>query len=345
MRSTVIIRADGGKRIGMGHIMRCSAVARELRTLSCQVVFAVSDEESAQAVAIAGESAIVVGGQPEALSERDGVALRNLAEELSAKAVLVDSYGVSNAFFTQIKGTTRIVYVDDTYLFSEGFLKRPYRYDIDAVVNYGFGFSGSIYESVYFGSQTDLCIGPAFAPVRNEFLLACADNANAVKRVLVTSGSTNPNGALERMVEGVLGSAPETAIDVVVGPLSKFNVNLLQGGKIYVHENVKHMSSLMASVDLAVSAAGSTLYELCCVGVPTVALPIVENQLANAIGFSQLGLGASVVRTDWSKDDVRDIVASLISSKQLRLRFSTNSRASVDGRGAQRIAQVINAVS
>lgn len=338
MRSTVIIRADGGKRIGMGHIMRCSAVARELRTLSCQVVFAVSDEESAQAVAVAGESAILVGGRPEALSERDGTVLRNLVEEFSAKAVLIDSYGVTNAFFSQIKGAARVVYVDDTYLFSEGFLKRPYRYDIDAVVNYGFGFSRPIYETAYRGSRTELYIGPAFAPIREEFVLASNPCNDVVQRVLVTSGSTNPGEALERMVAGVSGALPNATIDVVVGPLGVLDDEVSRMRQVVMRRNVKRMSSLMERADLAVAAAGSTLYELCCVGVPTIALPIVENQLANAVGFSGLKLGVSLSRLDWSANDIRGIVANAALSKQLRQRFSAESKTAVDGRGAQRIA-------
>lgn len=341
MHSVVIIRTDGGAQIGMGHIMRCSAIAKELRSLSHEVVFAVSDEASARAVALAGESAVIVGGQPKALGEYDGEVLRDFIEKLSAQTVLIDSYGVTNSFFSPIADTGRVVYIDDAYLFSRGFLPRPLRYDVSAVVNYGFGFSESVYESVYSDSQTDLCIGPAFAPVRHEFFLARANDVGAVKRVLITSGSTNPNRALERMVGGALGSVPDAVLDVVVGPLSEFNIDLFQEGNIHVHENVKQMSSLMATADLAVSAAGSTLYELCCVGVPTLALPIVENQLANAAGFSELDLGVSLACIDWSEEDVRDVIGSLISSRLLRQHFSDNSRASVDGRGAQRIAQVL----
>lgn len=341
MRSVVIIRVDGGMQIGMGHIMRCSAIANELRGWSCEVLFAVSDEASARAVAVAGEHAVILGGRPDSLGAKDGNALRGLVGDSSATAVLIDSYGVSNAFFSQIRDVGRTVYLDDAYLFSEGFLVRPHRYDVSAVVNYGFGFSESVYKSLYSGFPTELLIGPAYAPVRNEFLQVRAHCGDAVRRVLITSGSTNPNRALERMVEGVLSSMPGVAVDVVVGPLGEFGNGLSRENQVFVHENVKSISSLMKVADLAVAAAGSTLYELCCVGVPTIALPIVENQLANAAGFDRLGLGISCLRLDWSANDVRALVTEIAAATKLRQHFSANSRMAVDGRGAQKIAELM----
>lgn len=62
-----------------------------------------------------------------------------------------------------------------------------------------------------------------------------------------------------------------------------------QEPSVHVFRNLDDLAPLMREADLVVSAAGITLYEPCAVGVPTFAVPIVDNQLANACGFDKRG--------------------------------------------------------
>ena len=336
--SRIWIRADGGPGIGAGHLMRCLSVARAAEALGARARFIVSGPESAALVAPSGVEVAQVGGDPFALGRDDAERVLELAGP--GDAVLVDSYGVSEGFFGALAGRgITVVCIDDRYLFSEGPVARPRRWGVDVLVDYGFGAGACGYGEAYAGGATRLLLGPAYAPVRRGFRGARARrDAAAARRVLVTCGSTNPGRALERMAEGCL-AACEMPLDVVVGALAEFDEGAFPSERVSVHRGVRDLAPLMERAALAVSAAGSTLYELSCAGVPTVACPIVENQLANAAGFSATGLGIAI-DPGWTADDVKDAAASLDGDPAAD-GFHEAMLSAVDGRGSQRIAEVL----
>lgn len=333
------MRVDCGPGIGAGHLMRCLSVAREAEPLGAEVTFLVSGPESASLAASSGINAMQVGGDPFVLGCEDAGRILELANP--GDAVLVDSYAVSDEFFGALAGRgLRVAYMDDRYLFSAGALDRPRRWDIDVVVDYGFRVEELGYGDVYAGAATRLLLGPRYAPVRRGFREAAARRGrDGVQHILVTSGSTNPDRSLERMVEGCL-SACGLPLDVIVGALSEFDGSPFPSDRVSVHRGVGDLAPLMARAALAVAAAGSTLYELSCVGVPTVACPIVENQRGNAKGFSRSGLGISL-GSGWTADDVKNAVASLDGDQAAARRFHEAMLGAVDGRGSRRIAEIL----
>ena len=205
------------------------------------------------------------------------------------------------------------------------------------MVNYSFGFTEEEYRLAYAGTSTKPLIGPAYAPVRSTFSRSSRELSDVVQRVLITCGSTNPSRTLEKMTEACMAALPDARLDVVVGAMSNFVCTHNHSNNVVLHRGVTDLSSLMHSADMAVSAAGTTLYELCCMGVPTVALPIVENQMANAKGFSRLGVGLSVSHIGWSTNNVIELVAEVSKSSKLRTAFQNRMKECVDGLGTSRI--------
>ncbi|MBE6465170.1 MAG: hypothetical protein E7003_07610, partial [Eggerthellaceae bacterium] len=86
---------------------------------------------------------------------------------------------------------------------------------------------------------------------------------------------------------------------------------------------------------------GTTLYELSAIGVPMVAVPVVENQAANARGVRELGVGLSLDDTRWATDDVARAVGLLGKSEDLRRELSRKARTVVDGLGARRVYEAV----
>lgn len=342
MNKLLVIRIDGNPQIGSGHVMRCSAIARQAMEDGSHVLFAVSDDVSRARVEQQGFNACVIEGDALAFDRKDGAELAAFARDRGATAILVDSYAVTDGFFSGLydglSGSgIRVGYMDDAYTFEYGILDHPHKWPVDVLVNYTFGFSVSDYRTLY-GAETKCLIGPQFAPIRPGF--SSGKNREIftdVRRALVTTGSTNPNGVLERLVAALVDALPGVQLDVVVGGQAEYvgktgtNINLLH--------NVQDMASLMCSCDMAVSAAGSTLYELCATGTPSIAVPIVENQIKNVQGFVEYGVGLGLTTLAWDDVSVAEIVCRLSDNEGLRVQLSTNASLLIDGLGAGRVAQ------
>lgn len=338
----LVIRVDGNGNIGSGHVMRCSAVAAEAMADGCDVVFAVSDEDSCALVESGGFRCEVLGGNYERFGIGDADLLADMATSYGASSVLVDSYAVCDSFFKKLASRgMECCYIDDAYTYDRGFDELPAKWDVAAVVNYGFGFSALDYKAVYQGCATSLHIKPGYAPVRDGFRGLAYVVRDEVCNVLVTSGMTNPDQALERMAAGCRKALPDAHIVVVVGGAADFDGSCLAGTDFEAIENAWNMPDLMMAGDLAVSAAGMTLYELACVGVPMIAAPIVENQAGNAKGIAKLGLGISFGSARWTADDICSSVKDLASSGNARREMSARSRNMVDGWGARRIYEIV----
>lgn len=334
----VLFRLDGGQGIGSGHVVRCATIASELAKLGVGSLAAVSTEESALMAESRGMRAVVVGGNPIELGHDDAVALRSLMGP-GCVAVMVDTYAAGDDFWDsfgrlsdELNKPTALI--DDRYLFSKGMLGVPKRRPVDLVVSYGFDADEEAYKGTYSGTSVCLLVGPRYAPVREGFEPPTASCHGGVGRILVTSGSTNPDCVLERFCAACLSAAPDAEVDLVVGAAADVDPAALYDGRVRIHRGLTDLAPLMARVDLAVSAAGSTLYELSRMGVPTVAVPIVENQRGNARGFADCGCGLA---SDF--EGLATAVRALVIDSALREDLAARARSLVDGRGARRIAR------
>ena len=345
-RSALAIRVDGNSQIGSGHIMRCCAIARAANTMGYEALFFVSDEESSRMLQIQGFESKVLGGDYRSFGEEDALLLANAAKGAGVAGLLVDSYAASDEFLVVLHKHCHCVgigigYIDDEYRFEGGFSPEPSRLPVDALVNYGLAASLESYQGAYAGSAAELLIGPTYAPVREEFSKAIFEPKDLVSSILVTTGSTNPANVLERLASCCAEATPMASIHVIVGANAQFENEDSCESRFVFHHNPRDMRSLMLSSDLVVSAGGTTLYELATLGVPTIAVPITENQLANVSGWRKLGMGYSLQSVEWGSDELVALIRSLVDDAGARRILSSKMRETCDGKGAMRVAKAI----
>lgn len=338
----LVVRADGGGSIGAGHISRCASVAEEFRARGGEVIFAVSNDASAVQVNQRGFRSVTLSGDCLELSVKDGAELARLAIRERASSILVDSYAADHGFYESLRGLVdaRIAAIDDGYTFAGGVLRHVRRLPVDVLVSYSFSAGPELYRRVY-DDTCRLLVGPRYAPVRASIRAAVHEPCFPVQRVLVTTGATNPGGLLERLANAAAAALPSATVDVVIGASAGFDGCTPGANRMVLHRGLGDLAPLMAAADIALAAAGSTLYELACVGVPAVAAPIVENQLPNAVGYEAVGCGVSLSSVGWSEKEVCRRLARLSSERGVMATCSTTSRRLVDGLGARRIAAAL----
>ena len=170
-------------------------------------------------------------------------------------------------------------------------------------------------------------LGPDHALLREEVVAARPaappDRAGPVRRVLVAAGG-DPPAALVSLLDVVGRDLATTGVDVV--PLA----------------GVADVGPVMAGVDLAVSAAGSTVWELCCLGLPAVVLATAHNQepVARAVGEAGLAVDVGDL-ADLDPARVTAAVGGLLDDAALRQRLAEEGWRAVDGAGARRVAAAL----
>ncbi|MBI5298912.1 MAG: UDP-2,4-diacetamido-2,4,6-trideoxy-beta-L-altropyranose hydrolase [Deltaproteobacteria bacterium] len=188
--------------------------------------------------------------------------------------------------------------------------------------------------------------GVQFVLLRSEFERAAKkQTSESVKKILISCGGTDMKGLSLKAARALQSLTGSFEIIFVVGPDFKFREELkaiFEGNhRMQVVHDVKEMPSLMVKADLAVASGGATMYELVCLGVPSVILDQYEhqNEFAGSLhkqgAVINLGLGQKV-----PEEAIREAVISLLQ-KDRREILSSAGKKQVDGKGAVRVANLI----
>ena len=334
---TVGIRVEAGRDIATGHLMRCLAIGKELEKVEMGVVFLYKLQSTA---ILLNQSQVrcfkICDGN---VSFRDELPYVFAAiESLQMNLIIVDGYNFSIEYLSLLKGITAVCSVDD---FIRG--ENP----ADVIINYNIYAEG---KHSQFGRDKarKLLLGPNFTPLREEFQnVIPREPAKAVGDVLVTTGGTDPFDFMGNFLSEVItmkdfdGMRFHAVIGSLVSETNKLK-EISRYKNVILHKDVQSMSSIMVGCDIAVSAGGSTLYELCRCGLPTVSISFADNQLPAVREFHERGIipYCGDLRTD-IQATIRQCIFSLrqyINDYPQRLKISHDMSALIDGRGASRIA-------
>ena len=336
----VFIRADANEYIGMGHVMRCLSIAEQINKLNEQTVFIVADERARQMIEERGISVICLKSQWDDLEQEIPKLCAIIEQEHDAK-ILIDSYYVTEKYLAAIRKRAMTYYIDDL---------NDMIYPVDVLINYNIYGSDMDYEKKYSLSKTKLILGTEYVPLREAFSYPEKKRYKGVNKLLITSGGTDNFNILGTILNEFTSIEEFQSLEYycVLGRFN-INVNLLKeryGGVDNIHllQNINNMDYYMKECDIAITAAGSTTYELCSCGTPSILYTIADNQLGIARAFSDQGI------ISWS-GDVRDNMSECLENMREELKklqnpeywmqCSTRMQEVVDGNGAYRVAQEI----
>ncbi len=335
----ILIRADGNETLGMGHLMRCMSIARALEKENAKCVFLVAQEQAGVYVKEKGFACEVLNTDYRDM-EAEFPVLEALTTKYLPKCWLVDSYQITQEYLSGLRETAPVFYMDDM---GENV------YEADGLINYNVYGQDLGYESKC-PADMQLLLGAGYAPVKSEFLSTEYRLRDKVRNILITMGGSDKLNIAGSLCQCLLDSLPEEiCITVICGRFNSHleELNQLQSkeSRIRILVDVPDMWNRMREADIAVSAAGSTMYELSAMGVPTVCCYYVENQRRIAEGFaSMIGMTNA---GDYSQDPdgtmahMRNAVCKLAGSKEERESLSFRMKQIVDGQGVERIAKAL----
>lgn len=339
--STLLLRADAGPSIGAGHVLRCLALAQGYLARGGQVrlrTLLAADSPLARRFVDAGAEVETLAEDPGSLADRQ--ATLECLHRLGSRHVVVDGYHFDGSFQAGLcDADCNVLWIDDEAH------APPYR--ARWILNQNLHADADLY-----GQRRDDCrllLGPRYALVRQEFLGwrdRLRTTPSAARRVLVTLGGGDRLNATGKVVEGLqllLREGRCLEVDVVVGGLSPHLDALRsqvapEGDAVRILHDVEDMAPLMARADLAITAAGSTTWELALMGLPALVGILADNQVP---GAEVLDARGSVRLLGWfretSAERIADAVADLMHDASQRVAASRAGRRMVDGRGVERV--------
>lgn len=347
-----IFRADASIQIGSGHIMRCLCLAEELKKHNAQIYFIVRYlPEYLRKIIL--EKGFHVFYLPESPFETDdlfhstwlgvsqkddAISTLNIIQKLKVKPdwLIVDSYALDERWEKTVKpAVDKVLVIDDL-------ADRVHDCDVLLDQNQYLNLEGRYVDKVK--STTKLLLGAHFSILRDEFIEQkkyVHVRGNEVKRVFLFFGGMdqfNYTGKILKALQTVLSK--NIKVDVVIGQLHPDKQNimhicLVNGYQCYVQ--VSNISELMAQADIAIGAGGSACWERCCVGLPSLAFAIAENQiqLTKDAGYQKIIYSPEI---DLNNSNAVAIeINNFIKNSLLRKQISINCLNLVDGLGKQYI--------
>ncbi|MFA9462555.1 UDP-2,4-diacetamido-2,4,6-trideoxy-beta-L-altropyranose hydrolase [Thiohalorhabdus methylotrophus] len=356
-----VFRVDGSTRMGTGHVIRCLTLAGILRERGHECLFVHRIQPGHMAGMIRNRGFPVyelseidpAPGNPGQEGHghwlgvspaRDSQETRELLQELTTDLLVVDHYAIDSSWEAQLREKApKILVIDDL-------ADRPH--DCDFLVDQTYGRQEREYRPLVPGN-CEILTGAHYALLREEFAslrekaLARRDRPNhGIERVLVSMGGSDPENVTERAIQGIVLSGQSVSIDVMLGGEAPHLKTLVKKWEaqpgIHFHVDTSDVARLMAIADIAVGAGGTTSWERCCMGLPTLSAIAAENQ--RVIVQSLASKGAVHNLDEVGKGFEARVSKSLNSffedSRRLHS-MSLAARKVCDGHGAERIADRI----
>lgn len=323
----VFILTEGGKGIGLGHIARCTSLYQAFRKREISVQFMINGGSGLKSL-LKGKDCRIFNW----LKEKEELFKRVKGADI----VVVDSYLANLEFYKEISAITKMpVFIDDN---------RRIDYPKGIILN------GAVCcQNLYFPGKKNMeyLLGAKYIPLREEFWeMPEREIKKNIESIMITFGGDDSRNMTLKVLKLLEENYPEVKKKVVIGKVfqnadkikeaSRCNVELFYG------PDAKVMRKIMRESDIAVSAGGQTLYELARVGVATIAIAVVKNQLNNVKGLEKIGF---IKYAGWWQDQgiMEEVLkkAKSLESYEAREKISRVTRELIDGRGCLRVVDFL----
>lgn len=339
----LLFRVDADARLGWGHLMRCLAIADAWRDAGGRACFVIKHDPANNRallyVGARGYRYFPLAANRSASGDVDY--LRAVAHGLDANWIVLDGYHFTEEYQRSVRSAgLGLAVLDDT-----GHLGG---YHCDLLVNSS-PLAGAI--DYRCAPDTRKLLGPRFVPMRSEVarMPRCRSIATRGRRVLVTLGGGDSTELLLEVLQALRNvHVAGLEVQLVVGPANPHRSALqaelerAPDPRIELVSAVADLPARMAWADVAISAAGGTLWELAHLGVPSLALCLADNQrpIAAALAEQQavVALGDAQQVTPAT---IAQHLTGLLSDAARRSTMAAAGRRAVDGQGAARIAAEI----
>lgn len=329
----IYIRVDMNEVIATGHVMRCLSIADAAREQGKETVFITADEKPVEMLGSRGYKPVVLHTDWKNMEGELDILL-SLIQDKGIKKLLVDSYQVTENYLKKLEAYAEVFYLDDLDAFE---------YPVSNVICYANYYSQLSYGN--YRGNTKFYLGTSYMPIRKVFQNCPPKQIKKnIENIMILSGGSDNFNMLENITALFKNSTVQ--VDIICGAFypdfQGLRNKFAEYPNLHFYQNVSNLEEFMEKADLAISAGGTTLYELSAKGTPAISYSFADNQLKNVKQFDEEGLIAYA--GDVRYDDVYGNIYQLYKKyekQELRKKYSRNMQQVMDGKGAARIAALL----
>jgi UDP-2,4-diacetamido-2,4,6-trideoxy-beta-L-altropyranose hydrolase len=270
-------------------------------------------------------------------SPEDWKVMSQILKEESETWVVVDGYHFDSAYQLRVKEKNyQLMVVDDTNHFHHYYADILLNQNIDAE-NFNYSFE----------QNSLLLLGTRYVLLRREFLAWQAwkrQIPQVARKVMVTLGGSDPDNVTLKIIHSLCKiKVSGLQVKVIAGPChpqisSLHKASSIAPFPIEIIYDPHSMADVMAWADLALSAGGTTCWELAYMGVPFAVVILAKNQEKIAEGLDN---AAAAINLGWHSELtsslITDCLLNLIENKDKRTELILNGNKLVDGLGVERV--------
>ncbi|MDE4455119.1 UDP-2,4-diacetamido-2,4,6-trideoxy-beta-L-altropyranose hydrolase [Psychrobacter sp. DAB_AL62B] len=353
----IVFRCDASIQIGTGHVMRCLTLANEMAQQGAECVFICRRHhgnlikeiqkhghkvyplplENDLYIETNNKTALAHADWLASTQCRDAELSRSIVKALQPDWLIVDHYALDENWEKRLQPyCKKLMVIDDL---------ADRKHSCDVLLDQNFGRDLQDYAA-YVNEDCELLCGSIYALLRPEFAEWRSYSLeqrqhNKLASILINLGGVDKGNITTKILKVLqTKSLPDhCSITIVMGSTSPWIEAVEQQAAIMrwrtvVKVGVDNMAELMANSDLAIGAAGSTSWERCCLGLPTIMLVLADNQqvIANVLE----GVGAALTF------DIAMLEAEPLESVAPKMRGMSKAASAVtDGLGATRLSKIL----
>lgn len=359
----VAFRVDASNQIGTGHVMRCLTLADYLKNLGHKCFFVCREH-----VGHLGDLISSRGHGIELLKASSDISILNIDSGINIYSqwlgvtwqddarqtldtiyaqdfdwLIVDHYALDSKWEDMLASSvTNIMVIDDL---------ANRRHNCDLLLDQNLGRKKCDYKALLPQNCTTL-IGPYYGLLRPEFLMLRDKSLKRRKnpdlgRVLISLGGVDCTNVTSDILSVLNNNCinPNIQLDIVMGANAPHLDQVIEQAadlsiNTTVDVNVTDMAERMSLADFSIGAAGSTSWERCCMGLPSITVVLAENQrlIAEALAKHEASF---LVNTGQLENNLPCLIEQYMGTEKYRIIHSRNAAKICDGKGCERVVSAL----
>lgn len=312
--------------MGFGHLTRCLALSQAFLEQEYACSFIVHGDDSIKSV--------LQHVDYQKIQWLNGI--DSIRSRLQNTILIVDTFSISEVLIQEIARITKVTVLDD-------FIRRDHHACL--IIDWTINAENKFY--IHKNPSSRYLLGHKYIALRHPFWERPQFVIKpSIENVLITFGGSDVRNLTPRVLDLLHKNYPSVRKTIVIGGGSQ-NRHAIETmadamTTIVIDANAEEMLSSMINADIAIASGGQTLYELACIGVPTISVMLIDNQLDDINGWQEAGF---TCHSGWwdGVDLDRNILSCFrnLENIEARQEKSVIGQTLVDGQGARRIVEII----